>query len=128
MNFYNNEWLLKIKFYVLHSEEHRNNFVRIQIIPESFSINCSFLSVDNGAPLSCNATITFGEACQNQRSINGTRDIDNDFLVVIGLKDLVKETVASGKYCEFRVYATANSRTVTIDGTLGILSKPAPIL
>ena len=94
--------------------EYRNNFVSLQVLSESTSINCAFMRVTN---ISCNATITYGENCQVQASIVGTRDTNNDLLVVISLRSFLEET-RSSKYCGFIINATANTRTVTVDGSL----------
>ena len=108
---------------LLFSAEYQNNFVRVQVISESASINCTFLSVEGGTPISCNATITYGDNCQEQMPIYGTRESNNDVLVAINLRKFLEETVSS-KYCGFRVNATANTRMVTVDGNI-LLGKLA---
>ena len=89
----------------------------VQAISESVSINCTFLNVSKGTAKSCDATITYGENCEEQMVINGVRDIVNDSLVVISLRSFLEETMSS-MICGFRVYAIANTRTVTVDGNL----------
>ena len=108
----------------LYSAEYLNNFVRVEVISESVSINCTFLSVAKGTPTSCSITITYGEKCQDQMLINGLRAIDNEFVVTVGLRSFLEETAPS-KYCGFRVNAIANTKTVTVEGNLlGKLSYP----
>ena len=97
------------------SADYRNNFVRVQITSEPASINCTFLSVIKGLPPSCDAVITYGQNCEEQMMINGMRD--NDLVVVISLTSFLEDTMSS-KYCSFRVNATANMRTVTVDGNI----------
>ena len=112
--------LVRIKYrhvILLFSAEYRNNFVRVQVISGSASINCTFLSVEASAPISCNATITYGDDCQERMVLYGTRESNKDFLVAINLRKFLEETVSS-KYCEFRVSATANTRMVTVDGNI----------
>ena len=89
----------------------------MQVISESASINCMFLNGAQGTPTSCNANITYGEMCQERTPINGMKENDNDLLVVISLRNFLKET-RSSRYCGFRVTATANRSTVTVDGNL----------
>lgn len=102
---------------IIHSTEYQNNFVRVQVISQSVSINCTFLNELEGTPKSCNATITYGDNCQDQMLINGIKDSENDLLIVISLRRFLEETMSS-KYCGFRVNATANTTTVTVEGNL----------
>ena len=90
--------------------------MRVQV-SESVSINCAFLNVSKETVKSCDATITYGDNCEGQRLINGVRDHDNNSLVVIGLNSFLEETMVS-IICGFRVNATVNTRTVTVDGNL----------
>ena len=88
------------------------------MISESVSINCAFFNVSRGTPRSCNATITYGDNCEEQILINGVRDSANDSLLIIRLRSILQGSMSS-KICGFRVYATANNtRTVTVDGNL----------
>ena len=106
------------QIFVLHSAEYQNNFVSVQVISESASINCTFLNnMVKGTAKSCDAIVTYGESCQEQMPINGIRSRDNDLVVVINLRDFLEETMSS-KYCDFRVNATVNRRTVTVEGNL----------
>ena len=95
--------------------------MRVEVISESTSINCTFLSAAKQTPTcmstSCNTTITYGDTCQEQTLLNGMRDSDNHCLVVISLINFVEKTMSS-KYCGFRVNATADMRTVTVEGNL----------
>ena len=92
--------------------------MRVQVISEPASINCTFLNnTVKGAAKSCDAIITYGENCQEQMPINGRTDTTNDLVVVISLRNFLEETMSS-KYCGFRVNATANTRIVTVDGNL----------
>lgn len=89
----------------------------VQVISESVSITCAFLNVIKETEKSCNATITYGDNCQDQVLLNGVRDNDDDSLVVISLRSFLEETMSS-KYCAFRVNATAGMRAVTVEGNL----------
>ena len=110
------QWL--VDFNCPHSAEYRNNFVRVQVISETPGINCTFLNVLRGTPTSCNATITYGETCQNQELIIGMAESDS--VVIVSLRSFLEMT-ASSKYCGFRVNATASTRRLTVEGNL--LSK-----
>ena len=91
--------------------------MKVQLVSESVSINCAFLNVLKMTPKSCNATITYGLNCEEQMLLYGIRDSENDSLIVISLRSFLEETLPS-EYCGFRINATANSRTVTVDGNL----------
>ena len=91
--------------------------MRVQVLSDSVSINCTFLSVSKGTATSCNATITYGDNCQERMPLIGVRDSDNDGLIVISLRSFLEEAM-SPEICGFRVSATANTRTVTVDGNL----------
>ena len=91
--------------------------MRVQVISESVSINCTFLNASKETARSCNATIMYGDNCQQQMLLNGVGDNDMDSLIVINLRSFLEETISS-KFCGFRVNATANARTVTVDGNL----------
>ena len=102
--------------------------MRVEIISESASIDCTFLraakelETPSCMSTSCNATITYGETCQKQEPLYGMRDSDNHCLVVISLRSFLDEKIS--KYCTFRVNATANTRTVTVDEDLCKLVHP----
>ena len=89
----------------------------VQAVSESVSITCAFLNVTKEIAKSCNATITYGDNCQDRMLINGVRDSDDDSSVVISLRSFLEETMSS-KYCAFRVNATAGMRAVTVEGNL----------
>ena len=89
----------------------------VQAISEPVSITCAFLNVSKETAKLCDATITYGDNCLNQMLINGVRDSDDDSLIVINLRGFLEETMSS-KYCAFRVNATADTRTVTVEGNL----------
>ena len=89
----------------------------VQAISEPVSITCAFLNVRKETAKLCNATITYGDNCQNQMLITGVRDSDDDSLVVINLRRFLEETMSS-KYCAFRVNATADMRTAIVEGSL----------
>ena len=91
--------------------------MRVQVISESVSINCIFLNVSKETARSCDATIMYGDNCEEKIITNGVRDSDSDSLVVISLWSFLEETMPS-MICGFRVYATANTRIVTVDGNL----------
>ena len=105
------------QIFALHSAEYQNNFVRVQVISESASINCTFLNnMMKGTAKLCDAIVTYGESCQEQIPISGVMR-NNDLVVVISLRNFLEETMSS-KYCGFRVNATVNRKTVTVDGNL----------
>ena len=102
--------------------EYRNNFVRVHVISQSASINCTFLNVLKEAEKSCNAKIISGETCQDKTMINGMKDGDN--VVIINVRSVLEDTI----YCSFIVNATANARTVIVEGNLlGISYKGIPV-
>lgn len=71
------------------------------------------------AEKSCDATIMYGENCQDEIIIRGVRD--GDQVVMINVRDTLKETVL---YCGFIVNATANARTVVVEaGNANLLGK-----
>lgn len=91
--------------------------MKVQVISESVSINCTFLNELKGTRKSCNATVTYGQTCQDQMLLNGMRDNENDLLIVISLRRLLEDIMPS-KYCGFIVSATANTRRITVEGNL----------
>ena len=108
---------LLFKFiFLLIDAEYQNNFVRVQVISLSASINCTFLNVPKEDELLlCNATIMYGENCQDQELIIGTRDSGN--VVIVSLRNFLEKT-ASSKYCGFRVMAIAGAKAISVDGDL----------
>ena len=115
--------------FTLYYEEHQNNFVDVQLIhsrSESISINCTFLTMAKGTPISCIATtdsVTDTKPCPYQRSMSGTRENDNDLSIIIRLDNFLEETDSS-KYCGIKINATADARTVIVNGNfLGKLSN-----
>ena len=98
--------------------EYQNNFVRVQVIPQSASINCTFLNASKVTEKSCNATIMYGENCQEKTIINGIRDDDNS--IIINVRSVLEETMT---YCGFTVSATANARTVVVEAGNSVLGK-----
>lgn len=106
-----------INDFAYHFAEHQNHFVMVQVVSESASINCIFLNVSKGTPTSCNATIIYGQTCQEQILLHGIKDDSNDHLVVISLRNFLQET-QSFKHCSFVVHATVSTMIITVEGDL----------
>ena len=79
----------------------------------STNINCTFVNSSNGDRKSCNATIIFGDNCQDQTELNGVDE--GDTVVLIKLRDFLEETMSS-RYCNFIVTAAAGTRLLTVEG------------
>ena len=103
----------------MFSAAYQNNFVRVQVIPQSVSINCTFLNVPIETEKLCDATIMYGENCRDEIIIRGVRDSAQ--VVMINVRDTLEETMS---YCGFIVNATANARTVIVEaGNANLLGK-----
>lgn len=94
--------------------EYQNIFFRVQIIQETTSINCTYLDSRNETNLSCNATIFFGDNCENHMDLTGIKESDK--LISINLI-ILQETMTS-EYCDFIVTARAGTRLLYVEGDL----------
>ena len=79
----------------------------------STNINCTFLNSSNEDRKSCNATIIYGDNCQDQTELPGINEGDD--VVLIKLTDFLERTMSS-RYCSFIVSAAAGTRRLSVEG------------
>lgn len=85
----------------------------MQIVQESATINCAYLRNDTST--SCNATIYYGDSCQNHMELYGMQQSDE--LVSIDIERFLEETMGS-RYCSFTVIATSGTKLLYVEGDL----------
>ena len=86
---------------------------RVQIVQKTTTINCTYLDTQNETNLSCNATISYGDNCENHMDLTGMKESDK----LISINFFLQEAVTS-KYCDFNVTAMAGTRLLYVEGDL----------